>query len=111
MATAMLIVERARIEGWTDEEIVARVRDGETALFEIIMRRYNQRLYRVTRGILALWAIQVWGILPGAVGVAAAATRAGSNAQVSSPDPGPKVGPAAAALFSAWLAAREKGRP
>jgi len=34
-----------------------------------------------------------------------------SPAQVSSPDPGPRVGPAAAALFSAWLAAREGGRP
>lgn len=36
----------------TDEEVVERVRDGETALFEVLMRRYNQRLYRVTRSIL-----------------------------------------------------------
>jgi RNA polymerase sigma-70 factor (ECF subfamily) len=36
----------------SDEEVVRRVRDGETALFEIIMRRYNQRLYRVARAIL-----------------------------------------------------------
>lgn len=36
----------------TDEEVVERVRAGETALFEILMRRYNQRLYRVTRSIL-----------------------------------------------------------
>ena len=36
----------------SDEEIVERVRSGESALFEILMRRYNQRLYRVTRGIL-----------------------------------------------------------
>jgi RNA polymerase sigma-70 factor (ECF subfamily) len=36
----------------TDEEVVERVRTGETALFEVIMRRYNQRLYRVTRSIL-----------------------------------------------------------
>jgi RNA polymerase sigma-70 factor, ECF subfamily len=35
-----------------DEEVVERVRAGETALFEVIMRRYNQRLYRVTRSIL-----------------------------------------------------------
>ena len=35
-----------------DEEIVSRVLHGETALFEIIMRRYNQRLYRVARAIL-----------------------------------------------------------
>ena len=35
-----------------DEEIVTRVLDGETALFELIVRRYNQRLFRVTRAIL-----------------------------------------------------------
>lgn len=45
-------VEKAKLEGWTDEEVVARVRAGDTALYEIIMRRYNQRLYRVARGIL-----------------------------------------------------------
>ena len=36
----------------TDEEVIQRVRAGETALFEVIMRRYNQRLYRVCRSIL-----------------------------------------------------------
>lgn len=36
----------------SDEEIAARVRDGETALFELLMRRYNQRLYRVARAIV-----------------------------------------------------------
>jgi RNA polymerase sigma-70 factor (ECF subfamily) len=36
----------------SDEEVVERVRDGETALFEVIMRRYNQRIYRVVRSIL-----------------------------------------------------------
>jgi len=36
----------------TDEEIVARVRQGETALFELLMRRHNQRLYRVARSIV-----------------------------------------------------------
>src|SRR5215831_4460230 len=45
-------VERAKVEGWTDEEVVARVRGGETALYEILMRRYNQRLYRAARAIL-----------------------------------------------------------
>ena len=34
-----------------DEEIVQRVRGGEPGLFEIIMRRYNQRLYRAARAI------------------------------------------------------------
>ena len=36
----------------TDEEVIERVRAGETALFEVIMRRYNQRLYRAARSIL-----------------------------------------------------------
>lgn len=46
------ILEKAKAEGWTDEEVVDRVRAGESALYEIIMRRYNQRLYRVARAIL-----------------------------------------------------------
>jgi len=37
----------------SDEEVVARVLAGDTALFEILMRRYNQRLFRIARGILA----------------------------------------------------------
>jgi RNA polymerase sigma-70 factor, ECF subfamily len=39
-------------EALSDQEIVRRVLGGETALFELIMRRYNQRLYRVARAIL-----------------------------------------------------------
>jgi len=35
-----------------DEDIVTRVLAGETALFEIVMRRYNQRIYRISRAIL-----------------------------------------------------------
>jgi len=46
------ILERAKCEGWTDLEVVERVKAGESALYEIIMRRYNQRLYRVARAIL-----------------------------------------------------------
>ncbi len=45
-------LERARAESWTDQEVIERVKAGDTALYEIIMRRYNQRLYRVTRAIL-----------------------------------------------------------
>ncbi|PYQ82595.1 MAG: RNA polymerase sigma factor [Acidobacteria bacterium] len=36
----------------TDAEIVERVRAGETALFEILMRRHNQRIYRVARAVI-----------------------------------------------------------
>jgi RNA polymerase sigma-70 factor, ECF subfamily len=38
--------------GLSDEEVVRRVINGERALFEILMRRYNQRLFRVTRSIV-----------------------------------------------------------
>ena len=48
----MEILEQARIEGWTDQAIVERVIAGETELYELIMRRHNQRLYRVVRSIL-----------------------------------------------------------
>jgi RNA polymerase sigma-70 factor (ECF subfamily) len=37
----------------SDEEVVARVLAGDISLFEILMRRYNQRLFRIARGILA----------------------------------------------------------
>ena len=36
----------------SDPEIVRRVRAGETALFELLMRRHNQRVYRVARAVL-----------------------------------------------------------
>jgi len=37
----------------SDEEVVERVLAGDTSQFEILMRRYNQRLFRVARSILA----------------------------------------------------------
>ena len=45
-------LEIAGSEGWTDREVIERVQAGETALYEIIMRRYNQRLYRAALAIL-----------------------------------------------------------
>jgi RNA polymerase sigma-70 factor, ECF subfamily len=36
----------------TDEEIVARITAGDSALFEILMRRHNQRVYRAVRAVL-----------------------------------------------------------
>ena len=36
----------------TDEEVVGRILAGQTALFEILMRRYNERMYRVSRAIV-----------------------------------------------------------
>src|SRR4051812_30409934 len=50
--TTATTLERARIEGWSDEEIVHRILEGEPVLFEILMRRHNQRVYRAIRSIL-----------------------------------------------------------
>jgi RNA polymerase sigma-70 factor (ECF subfamily) len=36
----------------SDAEIVVRVRAGDSALFEILMRRHNQRIYRVARAVV-----------------------------------------------------------
>jgi len=36
----------------SDHELIARVRKGEAAAFERLMRRYNQRLFRAARSVL-----------------------------------------------------------
>ena len=48
--TSLDLVKTA--ETLPDEEVVRRILQGETALFELIMRRYNQRLYRISRANL-----------------------------------------------------------
>jgi RNA polymerase sigma-70 factor (ECF subfamily) len=51
----MPVVSAPVLDGWgllSDEQVVTRVLAGETALFEVLMRRYNERLYRATRAIL-----------------------------------------------------------
>jgi RNA polymerase sigma-70 factor, ECF subfamily len=50
MASAAL--EQARLEDWTDEQVVAHVLAGEAALYELLMRRHNRLVYRVARAIL-----------------------------------------------------------
>jgi RNA polymerase sigma-70 factor (ECF subfamily) len=52
--TSSLIGRRGREDDrlLTDDELVARVQAGETAVFEILMRRHNQTLFRATRAIL-----------------------------------------------------------
>jgi RNA polymerase sigma-70 factor (ECF subfamily) len=45
----------AAVEGsniLTDEAIVAKVLDGEVAMFEVLMRRHNERIFRAARAIL-----------------------------------------------------------
>jgi RNA polymerase sigma-70 factor, ECF subfamily len=36
----------------SDAQVVERIRSGERSLFEVLMRRHNQKLYRVVRAIL-----------------------------------------------------------
>jgi RNA polymerase sigma-70 factor (ECF subfamily) len=36
----------------SDEGVIAQVLQGDVELYEVIMRRYNQRLFRVARAIL-----------------------------------------------------------
>ena len=51
----MYMVNAGVLQRWdalTDEDIVADVLGGHTALFEILMRRHNERVYRAARAIL-----------------------------------------------------------
>src|SRR5215471_11129079 len=51
----MHLVSGAVLDRWTalsDEEVVARVIEGQTALYEVLMRRYNERIYRAARAIV-----------------------------------------------------------
>jgi RNA polymerase sigma-70 factor (ECF subfamily) len=51
----MATVPGLNLAAWADipdDEVVGRVRAGETALYEILIRRYNRRLSRVARSIL-----------------------------------------------------------
>jgi RNA polymerase sigma-70 factor (ECF subfamily) len=43
---------RTTIEIGSDEQIIERVLQGDTLLFEVLMRRYNQRIYRAVRSIV-----------------------------------------------------------
>lgn len=48
----MHLVSAAVLKEWnvlTDERVVARVLSGETALFELLIRRHNGRIYRIIR--------------------------------------------------------------
>jgi RNA polymerase sigma-70 factor (ECF subfamily) len=40
------------MHGLSDEDLAARVLAGDVNLYEVLMRRYNQRLYRIARGII-----------------------------------------------------------
>jgi RNA polymerase sigma-70 factor (ECF subfamily) len=46
------VLDRATCDDLPDEEVVKRVCAGDTALYEILMRRHNRRLFRVAVSIL-----------------------------------------------------------
>ena len=51
----MHLVSATVLEQWnglSDEEVVAQVLAGQTALFEVLMRRHNERVYRAARAIV-----------------------------------------------------------
>jgi RNA polymerase sigma-70 factor (ECF subfamily) len=51
----MHLVSAPVLEEWaglSDERVVARVIAGQTALFEVLMRRHNERVYRAVRAIV-----------------------------------------------------------
>lgn len=51
----MHIVNAAVLEQWialSDKQVVADVLAGHTALFELLMRRHNERVYRAARAIV-----------------------------------------------------------
>jgi RNA polymerase sigma-70 factor (ECF subfamily) len=51
----MQMVNGAVLERWSvlpDEQVVEQILAGQTALFEVLMRRHNERLYRAARAIL-----------------------------------------------------------
>jgi RNA polymerase sigma-70 factor (ECF subfamily) len=52
MRTVIASEQQAAGDRISDEEIVTRIVDGDTALFEMLMRRHNQRVYRTVRAIL-----------------------------------------------------------
>lgn len=51
----MHVVDAEVLEQWnalSDEQVVADVLEGHTALFEVLMRRHNERVYRAARAIV-----------------------------------------------------------
>ena len=52
MRQARPAVNQAALAALPDGEVVRRVLAGEVALFELLMRRYNQRVYRAVRSLI-----------------------------------------------------------
>ncbi len=52
MIARLLSPQLQKLAPLTDEEVVARVVEGDTGAFELLMRRHNQRLFRFARSIV-----------------------------------------------------------
>lgn len=52
MMTALTSAAVARGAEQTDEDVIRQVLQGNTAMFELLMRRYNERVYRAARAIV-----------------------------------------------------------
>ena len=52
MATGNNVVTDAEGVEKSDLDVIEQVLRGDTALFELLMRRYNERVYRAARSIL-----------------------------------------------------------
>ncbi|ABF40788.1 sigma-24, ECF subfamily [Candidatus Koribacter versatilis Ellin345] len=50
--TASQVLDKTRLSEWSDQEIIERVLAGDSPAYELLMRRYNQRLYRLIRSVL-----------------------------------------------------------
>src|SRR5262249_17017794 len=50
--SAVEVAASVPISALPDSEIVKRIRAGDRGLFEILMRRHNQRIYRAARAII-----------------------------------------------------------
>jgi RNA polymerase sigma-70 factor, ECF subfamily len=52
MSVERAVLTPTAVDELSDETVVERVRAGEVVLYEILVRRHNQRLYRTIRAIL-----------------------------------------------------------
>ncbi len=48
-ASAAVVLESSEL---SDGEIIQQILDGNTPMFELLMRRYNERVYRAARSIV-----------------------------------------------------------
>ena len=46
-----VMIQQGQGQSMSDEQVIACILQGDVALFEIVLRRYNQRLYRTVRAI------------------------------------------------------------